>query len=918
VKLKKVLEGLGLKIPLRLAETGISSVSDDSRHVKKGCLFIAVEGFKRDGHKFVNEAFEKGAACAVVNRRMRVPQRRKDVIKAADTREALSVAAKNFYHSPSEKLKVIGITGTNGKTTTSLLIESIFKAARIPCGVIGTIEYRTGSRAAGAVRTTPGPLEINALLDRMIKNAYTAAVMEVSSHALDQKRAGAIYFDAAVFTNLTREHLDYHGTLKRYFASKVKIFKNLKKSGTAIINADEKFAGLCAKKIKNHRMIRYGFSRNADVSAKILEAGPSGSAFILKIRKERPILIRTPLVGEHNVSNILAAAAAATAQGLDVRVIKNGIESVRSVPGRLEPVKGPQAFRVFVDYAHTHNAMENVLKFLRRVSSGNIITVFGCGGERDRGKRPLMGRSAQKFSDFAVITSDNPRNEDPGRIIREILKGMNKKKRNYCVIPDRKTAIEKAIEQARKGDIVLIAGKGHEKAQAIGGRMIPFDDKNIAGDILKKRVLEVLDPNLISTDSRTIKKGEIFLALKGKNFDGGDFVGKVFKKGARAAIVSKTSGIKSGRGIIKVKNTLKALGDIARAHREKFDIPVVAVTGSTGKTTAKEMIAHVLSAKYNVLKSERSNNGFVGLPLTLAKLHKRHRVCVLEMGMNHAGEIDELCKIARPGIGVITNIGPAHIGSLGSMRNIFTAKAELLNNLPPDGVAILNKDDVYLKGLARLRRRKVYFGIEGKCDFRAARLRRGKNDWRFFVGKEEFEIGLLGKHNIYNALIAIAVARQFKISGRVIRRRIKSFRQRCPMRLEPKNVRGVKIMDDSYNSNPSSMAAALETLAGCDTGGKKIIVSGDMLELGTRAKALHEGMGKAIAKSPAEVLITLGRLSKFTSRAAAQKGVRVLYHAASSAEAAGFLKKVAKAGDVVLVKGSREMRMEKVIEEFKI
>ncbi len=927
MKLKKVLEGLPLKIPSRLAGTGISCVTDDSRRVKKGCLFIAVTGFKHDGHKFVNRALAAGAAAVIVDAKKRLPRRGKNIIEAADTREALLQAAGNFYRSPSKKLTVVGITGTNGKTTTSLLIKSIFKASRIPCGLIGTIEYRTGARGMPAARTTPGTLELNRLLNRMLRNGLKAAVMEVSSHALDQKRAGNIYFDTAVFTNLTREHLDYHGTAERYLASKARIFDNLKKGGAAVLNADEKFSALCAKKIKNHRIIRYGFNKSADISAKILKAGADGSSFTLKILNKPQIAVRTSLVGLHNISNILAAAAVATAQGLSAGAIKKGIENVKRVPGRLEPVKGSRTFRVFVDYAHTHNALENVLKFLKRVNHGKIITVFGCGGDRDRGKRPLMGEAAQKFSDFVILTDDNPRNENPAGITREILKGMREKKRNYCVMHDRYEAIKMAVEKTGKGDILLIAGKGHEKTQIIGSRKIPFDDKKAAEDILMRRRRRGAESGtikgltekacLISTDSRTIKKGEIFLAIKGRRFNGHDFLEKAFDKGAFSAVVSEGGESAPQGKIIKVKNTVKTLGDIARARRRKFNIPVVAVSGSTGKTTAKEMIAHVLSAKYNVLKSENSNNSFVGLPLTLIKLNKRHRVCVLEMGMNHAGEIDALCKIAKPDIGVITNIGPAHIGFLGSIRNICGAKKELLNNLPARGTAILNRDDAYLKGLRGFGCQRAYFGIDEKCDFRAVNPARGKNGWRFLVGKEVFELGLPGRHNIYNALAAIAVGRQFKISLKLISRRIKSFRQKCPMRLELKKVRGIKIMDDSYNSNPSSMAAAIEALADCRTAGKKIIVSGDMLELGPRAKAMHEGLGRAIAKSPAEVLITLGALSKFTNRTAAQKGVKVLFHAATRGEAAGFLKKTAKPGDVVLVKGSREMRMEKIIEEFK-
>ena len=926
MKLKKVLDGLHLNLPARLAETEISGISDDSRGVKKGYLFIAIKGLKHDGHKFIDRALISGAAAVIADKRKHIAQGREKIIEVVNTRKALSQAAQNFYYSPSKKLKVIGITGTNGKTTTSLLIESIFKEARIPCGVIGTIGYKTGSCVLPAARTTPGPLEINALLGKMIKNTLRAAVMEVSSHALNQKRIDGICFDAAIFTNLTHEHLDYHGTLKRYFASKMKIFENLKKDGIAIVNADEKFAASCTESIKNHMVIRYGFGEDADVSAKVLEAGPTGSSFILKMQKQGTIPIRTPLLGMHNISNILAAASAAVSQGVDINAVKRGIENVKNVPGRLEPVKVGQAFRVFVDYAHTHNAMENVLRFLKRVKSGNIITVFGCGGERDRKKRPLMGAVAQKFSDFVVITDDNPRNENPVRITREILKGMNRRRRNYCVVPDRKRAIEKAFEKALAGDTVLIAGKGHEKAQIVGRRELAFDDKKAAEDILRlgmeheKQGSVIKDlaekAYMICADSRKIKKGEIFLAINGKRFDGHDFVDEVFKKGARAAIVSKTAGGKSRRALIKVKDTVSDLGRIAGIYRRKFDIPVVAVTGSAGKTTAKDMIAHVLSARYNVLKSEKSNNNFVGLPLTLTKLTKRHQVCVLEMGMNHAGEIDKLCKIAGPNMGVITNIGTAHIGPLGSMRNIFMAKTELLRNLPEGAAAILNKDDAYLGTLKRRGYRRVYFGINEKCRFQALNPEYENNLWRFSVGKEKFELAVLGKHNIYNALAAIVVARELGIGWRLIRRGIKSFRQKCSMRLECKNVRGVKIINDSYNSNPSSMARAMETLADYDTGGKKIIVSGDMFELGTRAKTLHEKLGSEIAKSSTEVLITLGKFSKFTNRAAAQKGTRVLYHAVSPDGAADFLRKIAKPGDVVLVKGSRGMRMERVIEAF--
>jgi UDP-N-acetylmuramoyl-L-alanyl-D-glutamate--2,6-diaminopimelate ligase len=485
VRLKKLLKGITVKPAGRLPEADITSIATSSKDVKRGGLFVAIEGFMNDGHKFLEEAFRKGARAALVSKEAPAARGRRNIIPVADTRKALSAAAKNFYGSPSERLKVIGITGTNGKTTISLLIESIFKSAGIPCGVIGTIDYRFGKRAVPAARTTPDALRINELLDSMLKNGMKAAVMEVSSHALDQKRVDDIFFDAAIFTNLTHEHLDYHGTLKRYFASKAKIFSRLKKGGTAIINIDDARIKRLRRALK-HKKITYGLGQEADVSADVKGMGLDGSTFLVKINGKGAFSVDTKLIGAHNISNILAASAAGLSRGIDPGAIKRGIEGVKSVRGRLESVDSAKGFRVFVDYAHTHNALERVLRFLNRINHGNIITVFGSGGERDKGKRPLMGRVAQKFSDFVVITNDNSRGEDPREIARGIISGMNKRKRNYVAILDRRKAIERALKKAGRGDIVLIAGKGHETELIVGDKTTAFDDRKVAEQILKR------------------------------------------------------------------------------------------------------------------------------------------------------------------------------------------------------------------------------------------------------------------------------------------------------------------------------------------------------------------------------------------------------------------------------------------------
>jgi UDP-N-acetylmuramoyl-tripeptide--D-alanyl-D-alanine ligase len=435
------------------------------------------------------------------------------------------------------------------------------------------------------------------------------------------------------------------------------------------------------------------------------------------------------------------------------------------------------------------------------------------------------------------------------------------------------------------------------------------------------RTAEIIkNPRLVSIDSRAIKKGGVFVAIKGARFDGHDFVKEAFGRGAALAVVSKNVKVAPGykNRLIRVRDTVAALGEMAKAHRIKFKIPVVAITGSNGKTTAKDMASFVLSSKYRVLANERSENNLIGLPLTLLKLGRGHRIAILEMGMNHAGEIGKLTEIAMPRVGVITNIGPSHLEFLGTLKNVFAAKSELLKGLPGGGTAILNKDDAYLSRAGGLKCGRVYFGIERKCLFKAKDLCYKGNKWFFSVaGGGTFSLPLPGRHNIYNALVAIALARQFGIGFRAIRRRLGLFREAPSMRLEVKNIRGLKILDDSYNSNPASMRCAIDTLAGYATGGKRIIVSGDMMELGKGAKALHEEVGGAIAKSPIDALITLGRLSRFTRRGARRNGMRELHHAKSHLEAANLLKNTAKRGDVVLLKGSRAMEMEKIIEKLK-
>jgi len=485
MKLKKLLDGIDCMVSPIFLEKDIRSLATDSRDISRGGLFVAIEGFRVDGHNFIDKALKNGALAVIAAKRPEPLKYDERIIQVADTRKALSVCAKNFYRSPSETLRTVGITGTNGKTTTALLIENIFGESGIPCGVIGTIEYRLGKTRLPSARTTPDALYLNRLLRGMLDKKLKAVVMEVSSHALDQKRVDDIFFDAAIFTNLTHEHLDYHGDLNRYFLSKMKIFLNLKKNGVAILNADDK-RFTQAKKNAPRKAITFGLKRPATVSAAIKTMGLDGSSFAVRVAEKERFCVNTKMVGLHNVSNILAASALGFSLGLAVKDIKNGIEKTERVRGRLESVEAGQGFKVLIDYAHTHNALENVLNFLNQIKKRNIITVFGCGGERDTKKRPLMARVAQKLSDSVIVTNDNPRSEDPRKIVRDIEKGFKMRGKSYDIILDRSNAIAKALEKAGEDDIVLIAGKGHEEMQIMRNRQVPFNDRAVAEKLLRK------------------------------------------------------------------------------------------------------------------------------------------------------------------------------------------------------------------------------------------------------------------------------------------------------------------------------------------------------------------------------------------------------------------------------------------------
>jgi UDP-N-acetylmuramoyl-L-alanyl-D-glutamate--2,6-diaminopimelate ligase len=507
MELRKLLEGVEIKRITGETRKEIEGIAYHSKQVGKGFLFAAIHGLELDGHQFIGEAIQKGAEVVVLEKEQELFNR--TMILVPNSRRALAKISSNFYGDPSSQVKLVGITGTNGKTTTAYLLESILKKAGYSVGVIGTINYRFDKKTASAPNTTPESLDLQRILWEMAREGVSHVIMEVSSHGLDLDRVFGCQFDSAIFTNFTSEHLDYHKTLKGYFESKKKLFSDIlmksRKNGRfAVTNYDDPKGEEIVNGVELP-VIRYGLSPSCDISADQMISTFEGLSCEIKTPKGN-FPIHSKLIGGFNLYNILAAVGTGIAMNIPLRTLKDGVEELKGVPGRFERVENRRGIQVIVDYAHTHDALERVLSGLKNImrnrsqKDGKIITVFGCGGDRDRTKRPLMGEVAGSFSDLTILTSDNPRTEDPMAIMDEVEKGFKslslkelsrdetgswRSTKGYIKIPDRREAIRMAIRLAKSLDTVLIAGKGHEDYQIIGKRRFPFDDRVEAAKALE-------------------------------------------------------------------------------------------------------------------------------------------------------------------------------------------------------------------------------------------------------------------------------------------------------------------------------------------------------------------------------------------------------------------------------------------------
>ena len=978
-----------LRVPEAMFREQVTSVTSDSREVVPGSLFVAICGEKTDGHAYISEAVAKGCLAVVLDHKQGMGESTVPAVLVRDCHEAMSELAAAWYGYPATQLQLIGITGTNGKTTCSWLIEGILLAAGCRPGVIGTVNYRYNSHDGlhvlqDAPLTTPDPLTLQGLLRTMADNQVTHVVIEVSSHALQQKRLGSTCFDIALFTNLSRDHLDYHQTMEQYFAAKKLLFlRHLKPKGVAVIvNTDapgEDWGALLAQDLPGVPLLRCGLSRQCEVTASALVQTIEGFSCFLHLKGEQAAFASS-LTGGYNVLNILAAAGVGLALGLSIELICTGLARVARVPGRLERVvlpgegaaAGPTAF---VDYAHTPDALENVLRTLQEISSGRLLCVFGCGGDRDQGKRSLMGAIAGHFADVAIVTSDNPRSENPETIITQIVEGVATSGKRlgdlaelldpaqpidgYAVITDRRKAIAIACSLAGAGDSVLVAGKGHEQYQIIGAEKHFFDDRlEVANALLRwneRHLLAATGGKVVagrqqdvfqnvSIDSRNLHRGDVFVALSGETFDGHAYIDAAVEHGALAVIAERMPAHLQEQVLyILVGDTLEALGRLAAYRRRLLgkEVVVAAITGSSGKTTVKEMVAGIFAQAMQgthtgrdpVLKTKGNFNNLVGLPLSLLPIEAGHRYAILEMGMNAPGEIARLAAIADPDIGCINNVHPAHLQGLGSLEGVAQAKGELFAGMRSDAVRVVNCDDPQILALAKKAAgRQIGFAVTaaGRKQHPLIRATRpenlGEHGMRFtlHIGawRSRFTVPVHGSHNVSNCAAAAAVAHAAGIEPEAIVQGLQAYAA-VDKRMVVSELQGLRLVNDAYNANPASMAAGLRTVAAFGRDCRHVAALGDMLELGAATGALHREIGRLVATLGYDHLAVTGAQAEIVAQAAREAGmepaaVQIFPDPRSIAAWLGAMLTAGLlgCGDWVLVKGSRGMRMEQLIEEL--
>ncbi|MDR2902620.1 MAG: UDP-N-acetylmuramoyl-L-alanyl-D-glutamate--2,6-diaminopimelate ligase [Lactobacillales bacterium] len=917
----------------------VTGMTSDSRQVKPGYIFFAIPGVTLNGADFIPSAIENGAAAVIAEDNMDVAV---PLIYVQNARQSYARAAGVFY--PSDNLKKVAVTGTNGKTSTVFFVQQLLNKMGTSAASMGTIGIQSPVWTQSEGKwTTPDPLPLHQTLHEMQNKGIKAVAMEASSQGLDQSRLEGVRFQGAAFTNLTQDHLDYHQNMDAYLTAKKRLFLNHMPAGSlAVLNADiPEFADL-EKECRHAKLniFSYGY-KGTDL--KIISQKPTqdGQHVVLEALGKRHTL-DLPILGDFQLMNILAAVGLCVSLGADLEKTLSHLSGLHAPSGRLEKIGATQnGAQIYLDYAHTPDALSRVLLSLRPHTPGRLVCVFGCGGNRDAGKRPLMGQIADQLADGVYLTDDNPRDEDPLLILDQIKKTCPKGQ----VVPDRGAAIRTAIRDLKAGDFLVIAGKGHEPYQIIKGVSYAFsdrqevlralmDEKNMPplwlADDLSRALSASVDGKIAchgaSMDTRTLHVGDMFIALKGEKIDGHAYVRCAVESGAAACLVDHlVEGVPHDKQIV-VPDVLAGLEALGRYARARSNAVFIGVTGSSGKTTTKEMLRQCLGAQGNTYAARESYNNNMGVPFTLMCLPHGTEYAILEMGMNHTGELSLLSDIVRPDVTLIVNVGAAHLGQFKDESEIAAAKAEIFDHQNPAGSAVLNKDNPFYqfladKATARGIKHLISFGQNPAADFvlESAQVAGDKMyvNVSWHGEKLSYALNFIGTHFAMNSLAVLAVTDAvgasvahsvqilpscFPVAGRGLHQKI----------ILPSGAE-IVLIDDAFNANPSSVRASIQTL-GYHTG-RKIAVLGDMLELGAGAEALHLGLKNDLLENKIDRVYTMGPLmgmlfDTLPEQMQAQKSNDLK-------DLGKILLEELKEGDIVLVKSSKGTKLSLVVKALK-
>ena len=926
--------GIETQLTVLPAVQGIALRADE---VKEGFVFVALKGSQKDGADFIPEAIQKGAVLVLAERAVsaEVP-----VIVVPNLRQKVSVLAALLY--PSEDVLKVAVTGTNGKTSTVFYVQQLLNAVGIKAASLGTIGVDMGTAHQEGSMTTPDAVTLNKTLQSLQKQGVKVVALEASSHGLDQGRLMGLTLKAGAFTNLTQDHLDYHKTMEAYLTAKEKLFTEcVEKGGVAVLNADiPEFRALEKRALaQGERVISYGQNGR---DFKLLKQTPTenGQEIVFEAFG-KTYQTALQISGAFQVMNLFAALGLCLGVGANLEKLIPLLPTLKAPTGRIEPMgRLPNGAQIFVDYAHTPDAVERVLISLKAHTKGKLVCLMGCGGNRDKTKRPLMGAAAEKYADVVYVTDDNPRFENPADIRRAILEACPKGKE----YDNREIAIHEAVSHLEKEDVLVLLGKGHEAGQTVNGVTYAMDDRVEAQlailNATRKPVWSSEDLTLalsvkvakriaafgLSIDTRTIKLGDLFIALKGEKSDGHAYVKKAVESGAAVCLVTQLVDEVPADKQIVVSDTFEALETLARYRRMKCNATVIGVTGSSGKTTTKEMIKTCLAVQGITHATQGNFNNQIGVPLTLATMPENTRYAVIEMGMNHKGELMQLSNLVRPDVTIITSIGAAHREFFPTEQDVAAAKSEIFDYQNRQGTAVLKRTDKFYDFLKQAAvgqgvQNLVSFGRNGRADFILEDLIMDETGMtvhaKWAQENESFHLSFWGEHFAEDALGALAVV---DAVGGNLKKAMAALEKMVPADGRGISYEGVvqqgkiTLIDDAYNANPSSMKASIKSL-GLRPAKRKVAVLGDMLELGDLSEKMHAGLAEDLSAAGVDKVYLVGKeMQALWQKLPVEKQGAIVTKAA---ELIPILKRELQAGDAVLIKASHGTGLSVIVRELK-